>query len=489
MSRSLGTTAATGSLWLGLVNLVSKGCQMAVVLVLAAFVTEGELGLVTLAVSLVNVGQVIQSMGVYDVVTRTERDVRAMAGTVLSLSLVVGVALAAVGVLAAGPIAAALGAPAAAPLVQLASLSLPFSAAGGVQMGMMHRDLDFRRRMLPDAGSAVIGTTVTVALAVTGLGAYSLAIGLLCAAVLQPVLGAVAGVRIRPAWDPRAAAEAMRWIRVVGPAAVVANLLINIDYPVISRVLGPDAVGIYSLAYRIAWVPYIMVAIVLGAVAFPVYTTLLRNGRGTDLPDAVSRFTRVVLVVVGGMYLLAALLSDRIVLLGERWQPAAGVLVLLCGYGLGISLLQTWYEAIRAAGHPRWYLVLEVAHLVLLVVGLALLTRHGVLAAAAAQVGAAWLLVPVAGWVLVRAGIAPPIRELARGVAGLAAAGFVCWVVETGLDRSGLLGSPRSLAGATVEGAVLLLCYAGITLAINRSAVRELRRLWSPGHWTVGGAR
>ena len=99
------------------------------------------------------------------------------------------------------------------------------------------------------------------------------------------------------------------------------------------------------------------------------------------------------------------------------------------------------------------------------------------------------MLVPVAGWVLVRAGIAPPIRELARGVTGLAAAGFVCWLVEAGLDRSGLLGSPGSLAGATAEGAVLLLCYAGITLAINRSAVRELRLLWSPGHRTVGGAR
>ncbi|WP_246258307.1 oligosaccharide flippase family protein [Amycolatopsis anabasis] len=472
----LGVRAAKGTLWLGLVNLVSKGSQMAITLVLAAFLTEGELGLVTLAVALVNIGQVIQSMGVYDVVSRTERDVSAMAGTVLTLSVGTGAALAAVGVFAAEPIASALGVPAAAPLVRLAALSLPFSAAGGVQLGLLHRELDFRRRLLPDAGSAVAGAVVAIVLAATGAGAASLAIGLLCTAILQPVLGVVAGVRIRPCWDPGAAVEAARWIRVVGPAAVVATLLINVDYPIVARVLGPDAVGVYSLAYRIAWVPYIMVAIVLGAVAFPVYTRLIRDGRRAELPAAVGSFTRAALVVVGGLYVLAALLSDRVVVLDERWRPAAGVLVVLCGYGLGISLLQTWYEAIRAADRPRWYLVLEVAHLALLVTGLAVLTRHGVLAAAAAQAGAAWALVPVTAWVLVRSGVAPPARELGRVVVSVVVAAVVCSAV-----RFGLFGAPGSVTSAVFEAVLLLGCYAGVVLLTQRGLLGELRALRGEG--------
>lgn len=480
MTTALGASAARGTLWLGLVNLVSKGSQMAVTVVLAAFLTETELGLATLAVSLVNIGQVVQSMGVYDVITRTRRDPDAMAGTVLTASVAVGLVLAAVGVLAADPIAAALGAPAAAPLVVLTALSLPFTAAGGVQMGVLHRALDFRRRMLPDAGSAVVGAGVTVALAVAGVGSYSLAVGLLVSAVLQPVFGTLVGVRVRPRWDAAAAAEAGRWTAVVGPAAVVAILLISVHYPLVSRVLGPDAVGVYSLAFRIAWVPYIMIAIVLGAVAFPVYTRLLAERGPAELPAAVGRFTHVLLVVVGGLYAIAALLADRIVVLGERWAPAVPVLVLLCGYGLAISVLQTWYEAIRGAGRPRWYLALQVAHLVLLVTGLLVATPHGLVAAAGAQLAAAAVLVPVAWVALWRAGAAPRARVLLRGLLGPVLGALACLAAVTAAGALGLLGAPSSLVGALVEGVLLVACYAGVVAVVDRGALRELRAMLRP---------
>lgn len=486
MTAALGARAARGTLWLGLVNLVSKGSQMAVTVVLAAFLTETDLGLATLAVSLVNIGQVVQSMGVYDVITRTRRDPDAMAGTVLTTSIGIGVLLALVGGLAAGPIAATLGAPAAAPLVVLTAFSLPFSAAGGVQMGVLHRALDFRRRLLPDAGSAVIGAAVTVALAAAGVGAYSLAFGLLTTAVLQPVLGVLVGVRIRPRFDGGAAAEAGRWTAVVGPAAIVAILLTTVHYTVVSRVLGPDAVGVYSLAFRIAWVPYIMIAIVLGAVAFPVYTRLLAErddpaALPATLPAAVGRFTHVLLVVVGGMYAVAALLADRIVVLGTRWAPAAAVLALLCGYGLAISVLQTWYEAIRAAGRPRWYLGLQVAHLVLLVGGLLLATPHGLVVAAAAQTAAAAVLLPVAWVALWRAGGAPRAAVLARSLLGPALGALGCLLVVRVADRFDLFGGPASLPGAVAAGLVLVLCYLVVIVVVDRGAVRELRSLLRPG--------
>ncbi|MBY8853066.1 oligosaccharide flippase family protein, partial [Saccharothrix sp. MB29] len=126
-----GHVAVRGSLWLFLVNLVGKGSQMAVTLVLAAFLTSEGLGLVALAVALVNIGQVVQSMGVYDVVSRTGLDPRRVAGTLLVLSAGTGLVLAVGLVLAADAVADVLDAP-VAPLVRPAALSLPFSAVAGV---------------------------------------------------------------------------------------------------------------------------------------------------------------------------------------------------------------------------------------------------------------------------------------------------------------------------------------------------------------------
>ncbi|MDQ3579018.1 MAG: oligosaccharide flippase family protein, partial [Actinomycetota bacterium] len=430
---------------------------------------------VTLVVSLVNIGQVVQAMGVYDVISRTDRDPLRMAGTVLTLSVGAGIALAAAVALAAPWIAVLLGAPTATPLIQLAALSLPFTAAGGVQMGLMHRDLDFRRRLLPDGGSAVLGAVVTIVLASTGSGPSSLVIGSLCAAVAQPVLGILAGVRIRPRWDRDAVAEATRWIAVVGPAAIVATLLINVDYPMIGHMLGPDAVGVYSLAYRIAWMPYIMGAIVLGAVAFPVYTKLVRSGRRTALPAAVSRFTRATAVGTGGLYLAAAVLSDRVVLLGERWSPSADVLGLLCVYGLAISVVHIWYEAIRAAGHPRRYLTLQLVHLGSLVVVLAVVTRHGVLAVAGAQAVIATLLLPLTWRTMVKLELAPSAREVAGIALGVFGAAGVAAVPVLLLDRAGFFGPVDSFAGTVGAAAVLLVGYALGVMLTQRGALSELR--------------
>ncbi len=474
MTGDLGTRVVRGSLWLGAVNLVSKSSQMLVTLVLAALLAEHQLGLVALAVSLVNLGQVVQSVGVYDVIGRTGRDPRRMAGTVLTMSVGAGLALALVLVAAAGPITAALGVPDAAGLLRLAALGLPFSAAGGVQMGLMHRELDFRRRLVPDGGSAILGAAVTVVLAFSDVGPASLVIGLIATAVTQPLLGALAGGGVRPRWDSAAADEALRWAAVVGPAAVVGALLVNLDYLAVGQLLGPDAVGVYSLAYRLAWVPYIMVAVVLGAVAFPVFTRLRRER--TPLTETLTRFTRAVLVLTGGLYLVLAVLADRVALLGARWADAAGPLILLTGYGLGISLLQIWYQAVKATGHARRYLALECTHLLLLAAGLVLLTRLGIAAVAAVQFGVAWLVLPIAWRVLAGIGMAPPVRELAgilSRVLGACAAGAVPAVL---LAHTGLFGPADSLPGALGEGLVLVAGYAGATLLLHRGELTGLRR-------------
>lgn len=459
--------AVRGSLWLFAVNLLSKGGQIAVTLVLAVLFTEAELGVVALVVSVVNIGQVVQAMGVYDVVSRTERDPLRLAGTVLTLSVGAGAVLAAAVIAAAQPIAATLGAPDATGLLRLAALTLPFTAAGGVQMALMHRDLDFRRRMLPDAGGMLVGAAVTVGLAAAGAGPSAFVLGLLCTAAAQPVLAAVAGVRLRFRWDRDSAAEAVRWTAVVGPGALIAVLLVNVDYLALGHVLGPEAVGGYSLAFRIAWVPYIMVAVVLGGVLFPLCADLVRSGHHDRLPATVHRFTVAALAVTGGLYAVVALLADGIVVLGEQWAGAGRVLVPLCGYGLGLSLLHVWYQAIRAAGHARRYLALEAAHLVALLTALVVTTRHGQEAVALAQMAVVWLLVPVTWLVLARTGL--PLLRIARPAASVAAGGLAAFAL------SRVLPGPSGVAGLLGTGLALAAAYCAVVLPLNRTVLIGLK--------------
>jgi O-antigen/teichoic acid export membrane protein len=324
-------------------------------------------------------------------------------------------------------------------------------------------------RLLPDVGSAAIGAVVTIVLAILGTGPISVPIGFVVSAVLQWFLAVLVGVRVRPRWDLEAAREARHWMANVGLGAIVYAVVINIDFPIVSRILGTDPLGLYSLAFRVAWLPYLLLGVVLAHVAFPLYARLIRDGRQSELAGAVARFTHVLLVVVGGMYVIIMLLAERLVLLGERWAPAALPLTVLCAYGLGLSLLTLWYESIIVTGRVRQYLCFMTSHLLLLVVLLLVFARHGITAVAVAQTATVWALVAAVWVALRRAQVAPPVRDLARAILGFLVPAATCIGAVTLARWGGFEPDPSSRLGSALELFVLAACYAAIAGLMNRS--------------------
>jgi O-antigen/teichoic acid export membrane protein len=460
-------SAAKGTLWLGAVNLLSKGAQMVLTIVLAHFLDASQLGLIALAVSVVTIGQIIQSMGIYDVIARTDRDPALMAGTILTFSVAISSALAVIGLVFTEQIAGLLGAPEAAPLVRIVVLSLPFTAIGGVQLGLMHREMEFHRRMLPDVGSAIVGAGLAITLAVLGVGELSQPIGLLVGAMLQPVLSVVAGVRVWFRWDRDTAVEALRWIYVVGPAALFSILLFNTGYVAVGSMLGAEQTGIYALAFRISWVPYLVVTAVLGAVAFPLYTRIQRESGVGALPEAVERMTHATVTVGGGVCLLLGLLAPRVAVIDPQWAPSATVLAFLCGYGAAVSIIEPWYSAIRAVGRPHWYLILQASQFVILVTLLIAFLRRGVVWAGISHLIAAWVIVPVLWVVLRRAAVAPALGRLLVTLRGPLAAGAAAFLVHLGFASVPAIADPESLAAGMLEGVTLLIVFGGVLLLVD----------------------
>jgi PST family polysaccharide transporter len=473
VSRGLAGAASRGAVWLGLVNLLSKGSQVLVTLALGVFLTAAELGAVTVTVALVNLALVVQAAGVYDVIARTAEEPRRFAGTVVTLSVGLGVLLAGLAALLAPRLAALAGAPSATDLLRVAVLSLPFTALAGVQMAYLHRGLDFRRRLVPDAGSALAGAGVTVAGAAAGLGEWSLVAGLVTTAVLAPLLGVAVGIRLRPRWSRAHARETARWAAVTGPGAVLGLVLLNLDYVVVSRVLGEAATGVYSFAFRIAFVPYVMGAVVLGGVAFPLYTRLMASGGETAVAPAVVRFVHVVAATTGGAYLALALLADRVVVVDPRWAGSAPVLRVLTAYGFLLGLVLMGHEALRASGRPGVYLRAQVVHVVVLLAAAVTLVRSGIVAVAWAQVGAVAVAAAVVGVMLARAGVLG--AGLGRALLLPAAAAALVAAAHAAAGRAGLLPPVDSLAGGVVVGVLVLLAYGGALAVLDRPLVRDLR--------------
>jgi O-antigen/teichoic acid export membrane protein len=472
MSSQLTATVTRGAFWLGSANLLSKGSQILVTLALGIFLSAAELGSVTITIALLNLGLVLQSVGVFDVIARTSEEPLAFAGTVATLSLGMSCLIAVVWIAVAPEVAVALGAPGAGDLLRVAALSLPFTAYAGVQIGYLHRGLDFRRRLIPDAGSAVTGAAVTIGCAAAGLGAWSPVAGLLTTAVLAPVLGWLVGVRIPLRMAVHQVRVIIQWVAITGPGAVLGLVLLNVDYVVISRALGEAATGVYSFAYRIAFVPYVMGAVVLGGVAFPVYARLVRDRGQEALAPAFTRFVHVVAATTGGAYLALALLADRVVVIGAQWADSGPVLRVLAAYGVTLSLLLTSHHVLRASGRPGLYLSAQIFHVSVLVVGALILVRYGIVGVAWAQVGAALLSAVVVMGMLRRLGLLHVglARVLLRPALAAGTVALAHWLAA----RAGWLPEASSLAGGLLVGVLVVLAYAGALVLFDRRLVRDL---------------
>jgi PST family polysaccharide transporter len=472
--RDLRTLAARGAAWLGLVNIVAKGSQVLVTLALARFLSPHELGLVSLTTAVLHFASLLQTMGLFDVVTRTRSDPQRLAGTLVTLGTTIGAVLGTAGFVAAPVLARALHTPDAAGLFRAVSVCLPAMAYAGVQVAITTRTLQYDRRVVAEGGSAVLGAATTVTLAAVGWGARGAVTGLIVAMISGPLLGIAVGIRIRPAWSSEHAREALGWAWVAGPGALIGLAILNVDYLVTARVLGETATGLYSLAYRVAFLPYVTGAMVLSGVAFPVFSQLHRRGKLTELQQSITSVLGVSAAVVMGLYSVVFAVADQIVLLGTKWTDSVVPLQILCIFGIFMSLNLTFLDALRAMGHKGRYFWAQTAHLTVLLGSLITLTMlDGIQGTAWAQAGSACFVTVLATTLTCRiAGL--PIRAVIGAVQAPAAATALVVAATLGmLER----GRDASLLTALLIAASAALLYTAALWVLDRSLLLRALRL------------
>jgi O-antigen/teichoic acid export membrane protein len=408
------TRAARGALWFATNSVVVKGAQTLVLLVLAATLAPSALGLVALGTLVANVSAILGSLGTSGALVYWRGDVTLAARTAVTIGLLSASALTAVLWVSAPAMAAALRAEdGGASVIRGLVVTLPALAVAAVTQELLRRELRFLRRVVPESAAALAGAVVAIVLATHGHGVMSLVAGQVVQGVLTLLLAWVVHPPVLPGWDTASARGLLGYGAPYAGANLLEVLQLNIDYLLVARVLGAVALGHYSLGFRIAYMPYVL----------------------------------LVLVVTG------ALAADQLLLLGDQWAQAVGVLAAMAAFSWVLGITQATQVAMNASGLPGVALRLRLLHLVALGAALLLTVRAGVLAVAwtqtlvtaatavAAIVLAGRLVDGFVPWRWVRSlwpvGLAAAVSALALVLAGRAcdAAG----VEEVSLLRTALL--------------------------------------------------
>lgn len=473
--QDLARGTVRGTLWNSATLGLSKGLLLISTVVLARVLVPAEFGLMALGLLFMAYLDALGDLGVGPAMIYRQSDSSRDATTAQIIAAVTGGALAVATVLSAPWIAGFFDEPRAGPIIRVLAIAFFVEMLSTVHESRLKKDLDFRKRFVPEVGKAFAKGTVSILLALLGFGVWSLVWGQVAGSVVGTLLyWRLAGWPLRLTFDPAVARELFRFGLPVTVLGVLGILIQNMDYLIIGRRLDATALGYYTIGFRLPELLIMNFCYVVSHALFPAYARLQR-----DRPALQAGFARtlryVAVVTVPAGLGLAVVASDVVVVLfGEKWRPAIPVMQVLAVYALVYSLSFNVGDVYKATGRPGVLNVIGVAKVVVTAPILWFAASMGIVAVAVGMVIATVIMTIAELTVASRLLDARLPRMLAEYVPALAA-GLVM-LAGTVAVRHAMEGSGPvlRLAAALVAGATLYL--AALWLA-SPTTVRDVAGL------------
>lgn len=371
---------ATGrqAAWNYLIFALSKSSTLLMTVVVARMLAPEEFGLFALALLVANLFDYVKDLGVAAALVQNRRDWTSIAPTGLTLSVVFGVL--ASGLLAgtAHVTASALGHPELTDLIRVLAIGLGISALSAIPSAWLRRSMNFGARLAPEALGALTKTGLTIGLAATGHGVWSLVYGQLAAVVVMTVLYWVVG---RPGtksggskltgpllgFDRTVSRELIRFGIPVTAVTLLAYGIYNVDYLAVGTRLGASDLGLYTLAYRIPELLVLNLCIVVSEVLFSALSSLQedRDGLSKHYLDALGVVIALTAPIGVGLAVAARPLVET--LYGSQYGESAPILAVIAIYTAVYSASFHAGDVLKAIGKPGILTAINAAKLVVLI--------------------------------------------------------------------------------------------------------------------------
>jgi O-antigen/teichoic acid export membrane protein len=188
---------------------------------------------------------------------------------------------------------------------------------------MLRRSLRFKPLSLIEIGSSAAGHAVTLGLAITGYGVWSLVIGGLVAATLRTLcLHTVTPERVLPSFGFVGARQLVSFGASITFTRFLWYVFLQADIVIAGKMLGKEAVGLYSVAVHLASLPMQRVASVVNDVAFAAFARI-QDDRQAIAANVRSAVRLVSLFAFPALWGLGCVAPDLVELvMGPRWLAA-----------------------------------------------------------------------------------------------------------------------------------------------------------------------
>lgn len=383
---NLAQRAIRGMAWAYIVFFASKAVTFIVTAILARLLGVDDFGLLAFAVVLLMFFEATRDFGINDALIYNSEREEETANTAFWMGLGIGLLQYAI-IFMLAPLAMRLPQEGGAPpdpvivdVLRVIGLIFVINALGNTHDGLLQKSLQFRKRYTPEFIAAVIKGIVSIVLALWLRNVWALVLGNMTGAFVRMVYKwYLMPFRPKFSFSWERAKSLWSFGSYVLLFSILSIALDQADQAVIGFLIGLTQLGFYSIAVKIPEMVIANFSLVLTRILFPIFAKMKNDlQRLTDSFLATTQYTCFVTIPAGvGMAAIAPELV--VVVFGEKWIPAIGLLQVLALLGAGTTIPWAAGDMFKAAGRPdinTKLLILEMVYTFPIVIGAAVITRE-----------------------------------------------------------------------------------------------------------------
>jgi lipopolysaccharide exporter len=353
MNKFIKYQAVSGIKWNGLSMGAVTAFQFITLAVLARLLAPSDFGLMGMVMVVIGFAQAFADMGISNAIIYRQDVAKEHLSSLYWLNILAGVIIFFVICVSVPLIVKFYQETRLNNLLYLTAVIFLITPFGQQFQILLQKELKFNDLAKIDIGASVVNSTVAIVIALSGFGVYSLIWGQLASATGKALMLIITGWRD---WRPELhfSTQDLKGYLTFGlyqmGERTMNYISSNIDYIVIGRMLGPIALGYYTLAYQIAISPLTKVNPVITKVGFSIFAKIQNDNykirRGYC--KLIKYISMLSFPMMGGLFLVAA--EFITVVYGGQWEASIRVLQILCMVGIFKSLGNTVASVILAKG-------------------------------------------------------------------------------------------------------------------------------------------
>lgn len=456
--------------WVAGSNFLGQIITWGITIVVMRVLSPADYGLLAMASVFVAFLALMSSAGLGPAIVQAasidDRRLRQLLGLILALNALLFLAL----FLAAPFIAGFFNEARLTDIIRVLAAQFIISSFTVIPESLLGRQLRFKSRALVDLASNVLGGVVTLSLALSGAGVWSLIAGAMVVVTAKAIgLNILSPYLHWPQFSFSGTSALLGFGGKVTAARLLWFFYSQADMFIAGKLLGKDALGAYSVAMHLASLPVQKISAVINQVAFPAFAKIQHDKAlvAAHFLKAATILSFFAFPVLWGLSSVAPEVVHLI--LGSKWEQAIFPLQMLPAI-MPLRMVSGFvYSALDAFGRPDIGVRNLIAACVVMPIAFIIGSRWGV-----EGLCTAWL---VCYPVLVYANLhrAMPVIGLTAGrlmqtMARPALASVAMYGTIT-LARTYLLADVSSalrLAAFIVIGAIV---YGGLAFTTNRKSV------------------